>query len=779
MNPNQPSNSLEDSFLAWENITDCLERFASCWDSYLQSRREPTPPASARPHATDPSEPDIVDFIPRLTPELTHVALVELVKLDLDYRWPAPPGSGEVPPRQSLDLKRVELEEYLARFPRLLWDGRPPVDLVYEAFHVRKRSGERISMEEIQSRFPEQATALERLIELGNHECSTSLFKAKQPPPFQEGDRVDDFDLLTRLGRGAFATVYLARQTSLQRLVALKISADQGDEPQTLAQLDHPHIVRVYDQRVLPDRGCRLLYMQYMPGGTLADAIQFIRQIDRQQLDGASLVRAVDLHLDQQGQAAPAESNNRDWLLSASWEEAVCRLGIQLAGALQYAHDQGVLHRDLKPANVLLTAEASPRLVDFNISFCSKLDGANPGAYFGGSLAYMSPEQLAACDPANPASPQTLGPASDLYALAVLLWEIYFGTRPFADLKLQGSWSQTLAAQLESRHRGPADLDARQLASPSSRAIHQVLLACLTFEPSQRVSTGEGLQQALRLCAQPAVKAILQPEGNRWIRLMQHHPLVTLILLAMLPNLAATVFNIYFNGQYAIPQLSSSNLDPPAVQAKFTTLYLFTNGVVYALGFYLIFWRSLPLLRATRWPERCFDSPSNPVAIDRLRRQGLRLGSLVATVCIVLWSIAGVVYPLALQVWGVPTWPLGYLHFISAHVVSGMIAGAYPFLAISWFGVRCIYPRLSTQPGVDLKDDQAPLAELSQRSWFWMACALLLPLLAVVLMVLFSQSGQGPLAILCISSLLGCLFFVWGTRRLQISLWTLIGFYRE
>jgi len=62
----------------------------------------------------------------------------------------------------------------------------------------------------------------------------------------------------------------------------------------------------------------------------------------------------------------------------------------QILDAVGAAHDRGVLHRDLKPANILLTSEAAPQLVDFNISFCSKIAGATPAAYFGGSLAYMS-----------------------------------------------------------------------------------------------------------------------------------------------------------------------------------------------------------------------------------------------------------------------------------------------------------------------------------------------------------------------------------------------------
>ena len=114
---------------------------------------------------------------------------------------------------------------------------------------------------------------------------------------------IDDFELLAQLGKGSFATVYLARQTSMQRRVALKVSTDLGSEPQTLAQLDHPNIVRVYDQKRHEPLRVNLLYMQYVAGGTLLDVINYLNQQSSAQRDGHLFIAAIDRSVDNRGES--------------------------------------------------------------------------------------------------------------------------------------------------------------------------------------------------------------------------------------------------------------------------------------------------------------------------------------------------------------------------------------------------------------------------------------------------------------------------------------------
>ncbi len=115
-----------------------------------------------------------------------------------------------------------------------------------------------------------------------------------------------------------------------------------------------------------------------------------------------------------------------------------------------------VLHRDVKPANVLLTAEASCKLADFNISFAEDLAGANPSNYFGGSLIYMSPEQLLATQWTSDFGPADLDARSDVYSLSFVLWELLTLARPWQNDQAKQDWAATvdeISQRVEARAR--------------------------------------------------------------------------------------------------------------------------------------------------------------------------------------------------------------------------------------------------------------------------------------------------------------------------------------
>jgi serine/threonine protein kinase len=204
---------------------------------------------------------------------------------------------------------------------------------------------------------------------------------------------IKGYDLLDRIGEGAYGAVYRARQHFIDREVAVKFIlpqyANQPDfirrfetEAQLVAQLEHLHIVPLYDYWRDPDGA--YLVMRLMKGGSLADS-----------LNG-----------------------------SGPWElTTAARLVDQIASALDAAHQKGIIHRDLKPANILLDEEGNAYLSDFGIAKAIGTDGGMTatGAIIG-TPAYISPEQVQSL----PISPQT-----DIYSLGVVLYELLTGEHPF------------------------------------------------------------------------------------------------------------------------------------------------------------------------------------------------------------------------------------------------------------------------------------------------------------------------------------------------------------
>ena len=202
------------------------------------------------------------------------------------------------------------------------------------------------------------------------------------------------YELGASLGSGGMGEVYLAHDGVLERDVALKVLRSQyaGDEEfaerfrreaRSAASLSHPNIVQVYDRGEAED-GTSYIAMEYVPGGTLKE------QIERRGPFGDRETAAV---------------------------------GAQIADALGAAHERGMIHRDIKPQNVLVTASGDLKVTDFGIArAASAVTSSATGAIFG-TAGYISPEQ---------ALGGPVGPASDLYSLGVILYEMLTGELPFA-----------------------------------------------------------------------------------------------------------------------------------------------------------------------------------------------------------------------------------------------------------------------------------------------------------------------------------------------------------
>ena len=211
---------------------------------------------------------------------------------------------------------------------------------------------------------------------------------------------IPGYQLLRELGVGGMATVYLAVQTSLQRQVAIKVmrraGADENFEQRfliegrSMAKLPHRNIVGVFD--IVQTAELNYIAMEYLAGGTLVERLRY----------GMSLGEAI-------------------------------AVVVQIADALQLAHDNGIVHRDLKPANIMFRDPATPVLTDFGIAQHQEQQSTRltQAGMMVGTPTYMSPEQ---------ASDQPLDGRSDQYSLGVMFYEMLSGRPPF-----EGSSALTVA----------------------------------------------------------------------------------------------------------------------------------------------------------------------------------------------------------------------------------------------------------------------------------------------------------------------------------------------
>lgn len=217
------------------------------------------------------------------------------------------------------------------------------------------------------------------------------------------GQRLGQYELLSLLGRGGMATVYRARQASMERDVAIKIIdprlAESPDfvkrferEARTIASLSHPHILKVFDFGQFGEH--LYLVMELLKGGSLANLIQ----------KGPLPLDIVEKVLD------------------------------QVASALDYAHEQEIIHRDLKPQNVLLDEKGHAFLTDFGIArLLNRGTKLTQSGMVMGTPAYMAPEIW---------DNQPSDARADIYALGIMLFEMLAGRAHFEKAAAQFEDSQ-------------------------------------------------------------------------------------------------------------------------------------------------------------------------------------------------------------------------------------------------------------------------------------------------------------------------------------------------
>jgi WD40 repeat protein len=351
-------------------------------------------------------------------------------------------------------------------------------DLLLRWEEARGKGGTKLSAEELCADCPElleevrrRIRALERMDPLLADSNGVDAFASLGPGEGAESDRpsliVPGYEILAEVGRGGMGVVYKAWQIKLKRPVALKMILSGRyagpkerqrfrTEAVAVARLQHPNIVQIYD--VGEHDGRPFLALEFVAGGSLA---QRLRREPLPVREAAELVEA-------------------------------------LARAVHYAHEHGVIHRDLKPANILLASGgckppgdsprglhpplAGPKIADFGLA--KQLD-AGPGSTASsevmGTPSYMAPEQAGA-------KMRAVGPATDVYALGAILYELLTGRPPFR-----------AETPLETLHQVLNDepLSLARLQAKIPRDLETICLTCLRKEPARRYASAEALADDL------------------------------------------------------------------------------------------------------------------------------------------------------------------------------------------------------------------------------------------------------------------------------------------
>jgi len=285
--------------------------------------------------------------------------------------------------------------------------------------------------------------------------------------------KLGKYNVLGEIGRGGMAVVYRARQQSLDRIVAIKeldLSRSTQDpkalerfqqEARASASLVHPAIITVHDFWERSQKA--YIAMEFVDGLELKEALGIL------------------------GPVGPVTT---------------IQIALSLCQALSYAHERGIIHRDIKPGNIMLSSQGDVKLTDFGIALVSGSADLTTTGQIIGTPSYMSPEQIRG---------EPLGPASEVFSLGAVLYEMITGTKPFTG-------PTDVAVTHAILHKRPVRIKKRAPKTP--KRLVRVIMKCLKKKPSRRYATMDELAEALTralprraLSTREAVSALVARAG--------------------------------------------------------------------------------------------------------------------------------------------------------------------------------------------------------------------------------------------------------------------------
>ncbi len=489
-------------------------------------------------------------------PEVTDDAVLDLICAEICLR-----NEGS---------EKFELREYIERFPHL-------EEALTRQFEVNQLMDSLTGMQSVSMLISEMAEP-DRSTDLPNEISTRPLVETRLP-------EVPGYEVLRELGRGGMGVVYLARHLQLNRPVALKMIRDSAlaspgvrerfrIEAKAVARLKHPGIVQIYDFNDAGD--VPYFSLEYLPDGNLSE-----------------------------------------WTRGRPLEiEFACRLVEKLAQALEHAHREGIVHRDLKPANVLLATSAATDLVRDSVSEITQ-DPSGPTSSnrrlvefepkitdFGlaknlvdneelthsaamlETFTYMSPEQAWG-------RARDVGPATDIHALGLILYELITGVAPFQTSSMAESLDRVRFLQPTLLSKSRPD------ASPE---LDMICRKCLEKDPRNRYQSAAELAQDLRQVI----------EHKPVTRLKPNHPFRRVALLAIVAvMLAIFVKTRVVNRSVPVPSVPLPAPTPtvPSPSRTVGESFAFLVGV-----------------RSYRLPDQSIDLEFTESDVDELSRLLFRRG---------------------------------------------------------------------------------------------------------------------------------------------------------
>jgi len=435
-------------------------------------------------------------------------------------------------------------------------DWNEAVENAYFDFCEAWAEGDRPDIEKVCGEFPyhneELRARIDKFITLERY------FKEKQKSPQGEAPKekkvreevpnktLGDFHLVKEVGRGGMGVVYEARQASLSRTVALKVLPAHltlrpesvvrfKREASTAAKLKHPGIVEIH--AIGEVEGSHFFAMEFVEGAPLDRIIAWLALKNEFPRSGKEMGSAVQqvMHVRSHPTKKDDEADEGVSAQNEFWKktyiETVCRVIVQVAKTLDYAHRAGVIHRDVKPSNILVRIDGSVELTDFGLAHDECLPSLTLTGEMMGTPHYLTPEQ---------ASPKkkALDHRVDIYSLGVTLYELLTLTRPF-----DGLTSHEVLGNILSK--APPPPGSRNVLIPKD--LETICMTAMDKDPKCRYQSAKEFgDDLLRFLAFQPIRARPLGLATRVYRVVRRNPAysVMYVMLFLLLVVGPVVFGI-------------------------------------------------------------------------------------------------------------------------------------------------------------------------------------------------------------------------------------------